>query len=437
MLLLTAGSVLLLLCCSAFFSGSETVMTATSKSKMHTLAKDGDSRANVVLRLIEQKDRLIGALLLGNNLVNILASALTTKVMLELFGGEGVVYATLVMTVLVLIFAEVLPKTYALLHADKSALTIAPFIRIVVTIFAPVTEVVTWIVRQVLKIFGVNFAWSEVSSIEELRGAIDLHQGSGNDNTEDTIREERAMLRSVLDLADVNVGEIMTHRRHITAINADMTSREIVDHALSSPFTRIPLYQGEAENIVGVLHSKLLMRHLQQLIDDHGREALDQIDIMSLISEPWFVPETTTLFQQLHAFRARKEHFAVVVDEYGAVEGIVTLEDILEEIVGQIDDEEDTPTADLTPDVRDQSVVVEGSMTIRDLNREFEWDLPDEEYSTIAGLLLFETQSIPQEEQSFTFGGYKFDVVERQRHQLTKIKITPPAVNDDNTEKVT
>lgn len=416
--------VLLLISFSAFFSGSETALTAASKAKMHTLEQDGDWRAKIVNRLLARSDRLIGALLLGNNLVNILASAIATKVMIDLFGDEGVAYATLTMTLLVLIFAEVLPKTYALHNSEKMALVISPVIKVVVTVFYPITELITRIVRGILGVFGVKFDWAGVSSIEELKGAIELHQ-SLEEEAQDKVRHERNMLRSVLDLADLTVEEIMIHRRSVEMIDASLKPEEIIDQALSSPYTRLPIYQDDPDNIIGIIHVKPLMRQMRDL----GSQA-DTIDILSLVSEPWFIPETTTLFQQLNAFRNRKEHFAIVVDEYGSLQGVVTLEDILEEIVGEIEDEHDVETNAVKKDKQGE-YIVEGTATIRDLNRDFDWALPDEDYSTLAGLIIHESKTIPSEGQSFSFFGYRFDVIQRARHQITSIKVIPPQETEE------
>lgn len=424
-LLIPIGVIFVLILMSAFFSGSETALTAASKARIHSWAKAGNKRAQMVQNIRDQKDRMIGALLLGNNLVNILASALATSVMIKVFGDAGVVYATMVMTILVLIFAEVLPKTYALHAADKMSLAIAPVIRVVIILFSPGTELVTRIVRRVLKLFGVDTSMvSKGSHMEVLRGAIELH-AEGEDTTQE-VQEQRAMLHSILDLADVDLEDIMTHRRNVVMIDASLPLEEIVRQVLDCPFTRLPIWKGDNENIIGVIHVKALLKELQA----SGGKIKD-INIEELASEPWFVPENTTLFDQLQAFRQRREHFSLVVDEYGSFMGIVTLEDILEEIVGEIDDEHDIAVAG----VRYQpngTLLVDGDVTIRDLNREFDWTLPDEEYSTIAGLILHEAQMVPDAGQSFNFFRFRFDVLRRQRNQITLIRVTPPVKEKDS-----
>ena len=415
--LLTIGAIAVLLVLSGFFSGSETALTAASRARMHQLEQEGSARARIVNRLRENKERLIGGILLGNNLVNILATALATSVLTALVGDAAVALATVAMTLLVLIFAEVLPKTYAIHHSDRAALAVAPVLRVVVAVLAPAVQTVTLLVRGVLRLFGADASQVTISDYaDELRGAIELHRGP-----DEEIREERAMLRSILDLGEVEVSEIMTHRRNVTAIDADLPPQEVLQSVINSPFTRIPLWQGDQDNIVGVLHAKDVLRVVRSRNTDVTQE-----DILATATKPWFIPDTTTLSDQLRAFRKRHEHFALVVDEYGSLQGVVTLEDIIEEIVGDIADEHDVPVAGVRPQPNG-SYVVSGTVTIRDLNRQFEWRLPDDEASTIAGLVLYEAQRIPEVGQAFTFYGFRFDILRRQRNQITLLRVTPPA----------
>lgn len=424
------AAILGLVCLSGFFSGSETALTAVSRARMHSMEKDGDKKAKVVNRLLESKDRLIGALLLGNNLVNILASSIATAFFIGLVGEAGVVYATLIMTLIVLIFAEVLPKTYALNNSDKLALKIAPIIRIVVLVFSPVTALISHIVYFTLKLLGIKSEEGNLSSLaeQELRGAIDLaHENEdGEENKNRESNEKRAMLRSILDLVDVEVEDVMTHRRNVVSIDAGKPMETIVDEVLNSPYTRIPVWTNDADDILGVIHAKALLRELRSAGGD-----INQLDIRTMALEPWFIPETTSLFDQLQAFRERKEHFAVVVDEYGSFQGIVTLEDILEEIVGEIDDEHDVNVLGVRPQA-DGTYLVDGTVTIRDLNRELDWELPDENYVTVAGLVLYESQMLPEAGQSFAFYDYRFKILKRMRNQLTLISIKPPIMKDES-----
>jgi Mg2+/Co2+ transporter CorB len=414
---ITLGAILGLLLASAFFSGSETALTAASPAKMHALEQDGSRRARVVNYLLSVRERFIGAILLGNTLANVAASALATSLFLTLFGEQGVAYATIVMTIIVVLFAEVLPKTYAILNADRMALTVAPAVRFVVALLAPITNTIQFLVRHTLRLFGASISdEAEVlSAHEELRGTIDLIHKEGG-----VVKLDRDMLGGVLDLRELTVSDIMVHRTKMDAIDAELPTEKIIDLALKSSHTRLPLWRGEREEIVGILHAKTLLRALRDAKGD-----VSKIDIMALATPPWFVPDTTTLKDQLNAFLKRKAHFAIVVDEYGEVMGLVTLEDIIEEIVGDITDETDIASIAARPQA-DGSVIVEGSVPLRDLNRLMDWDLPDEEATTVAGLVLHKAQTIPDAGQSFTFHGYRFEVLRRQRNRLTSIRVTPP-----------
>lgn len=410
------AAIVLLLLFSAFFSGSETALTAASRARMHHLAEDGNKRARVVLHLTDDRERLIGAILLGNNLVNILASALATSLFLALFGDAGVVYATLVMTAIVLVFAEVAPKTLAITNTDRVALAVSQPLRLVIFVFAPVTAAVQFIVRHALRIFGLNVDDKQqvLSAHEELRGAINLHHHEGS-----VVKIDRDMLGGILDLRDLEVSDIMVHRKNIAMIDAALPNSEIIAQAIASPHTRIPLWRDEQENIVGVLHARDLLRALS----DAGWRP-DAIDIPALAFKPWFVPDTTPLQDQLNAFLKRKSHFALVVDEYGMLMGLITLEDILEEIVGDIADEHDVEVAGVRAQP-DGSVIVNGSVPIRDLNRAFDWTLPDDEATTIAGLVIHEARTIPEIGQTFTFHGFRFEILRRQRNQIAQLRVAP------------
>lgn len=415
-LTVTLCIICILIVVSAFFSGSETALTAASKARIHALEQHGSKRAGVVARLMDMPEQLIGAILLGNNLVNILASALTTSVFLSLFGEAGVAYATLTMTAIVLVFGEVMPKTYAITNPDRAALAVAPVIRFFVAIFGPVTTAVQAIVRFFFRLFGpgIEEGTAVLSAHEELRGAIALHHKEGG-----VVKHDRDMLGGVLDLADMEVEDVMIHRTDMATIHAADAPEAIVGQILDSPYTRLPLWLDEPENIVGVLHAKTVLKALRGT----GGEAA-RLDINTLAVAPWFVPDSTPLKRQLNNFLRRKAHFALVVDEYGEVQGLVTLEDILEEIVGAIADEHDILEEVISPQP-DGTVNVDGSVPVRDLNRFMDWDLDDEEATTIAGLVIHKAQTIPQPGQAFTFDGFRFEITRREKNKITGITVRP------------
>lgn len=412
------GGFVLLLMASCFFAGAETAVTGASQARMIALQEDGDERAGLVLKLRERKEQVISSLLLGNTFSNIFASALATAALLPVLGEQGVAAAMILISVIVFVVAEVMPKTYAIANANDTALRLAAPLRFVVALFAPVTITVGRLVAWLFKLFGLDTRGiSDNAHEEELRGAIELFKGGEQEKAE---KATGTMLSSIIELAELQVEEIMIHRRNVNMINVDVPMAQIVDEVLHSAYTRIPVWKGSHDNIIGVINTKLLLQELRRCNGDTTK-----MDIYNAMMEPWFIPESTTLFDQLQAFRRRREHFAIMVDEYGVVTGVVTMEDILEEIVGQIEDEHDTVVAGVSPH-EDGSCTLDGKVTIRDLNRELGWKLPDEEYSTLAGLLLFETQRIPAVGQVFTFFDYRFEVLKKQRNQLTLVRVIPP-----------
>jgi len=410
-------SIIILIFASGFFSSSETGLTAASDAKMRQLANNGNRNASLVEKLKNDKDSLISAILIGNNAVNVLASALATSAAIAFFDDSGVFIATLVMTILITIFAEVLPKTYAIKNANQFALVVATPIRFIVLILTPLTMTMRWIS---LIFLGRNSEISEDRE-EELRGLIDLQMGESTSE----LKETKAMLSSVLDLSELTVDEIMTHRGSVSMVNVEDKPEDIVSFVLNSPHTRLPVYSGKPENIIGVLHVKDLLRALQNSNNKNKKK----FDVAKIASPTYFVPETTLLANQLQAFRTRREHFAIVVDEYGDFRGIVTLEDIIEEIVGDIDDEQDVlkiskKLRGIKP-LSSSSFLVKGDVNIRDLNKELNINLPiSNNISTVAGLVLYESRTIPKTKQVFSFFDLKFEILAKSNNQLTLIKIT-------------
>lgn len=416
----TLAAIIFLIMLSGFFSGSETALTAVSRARMHSLENNGELKAGIVNKLIERRDRLIGALLIGNNLVNILASSLATSLLLSIYGESGVLVATLVMTATLVVFAEVLPKSWAISTPDRFAMNIAPIIRPFVVVVGPLSTFINAIVRGMLSLFGVSLAADEsmLAPHEEIRGAVDLLHREGS-----VVKADKDRLGGVLDLGELEVSDVMVHRTSMQLLNADDTSEVNVRAILESPYTRLPVWRGDTNNIIGVVHAKDLLRALAD-VDNKS----SSVDILKISQKPWFVPDATNLKDQLNAFLRRKAHVAIVIDEYGEVEGLVTLEDILEEIVGEIADEHDLEVQGVSQQA-DGSVIVDGAVPVRDLNRAFDWTLPDEDATTVAGLVIHESQIIPEEKQAFTFHGMRFIVLKRSRNRITKLSVRPAVQN--------
>jgi Mg2+/Co2+ transporter CorB len=415
--ILAAVVVVALIIISAVFATAETGITAASKARIHRLAREGSKRAQLVEPLLDNREKVVGSILLGSTLVNNLAASLTTFVLAGIFGTEAVIYATVGITILLLIFAEALPKMLGIARAERVALNLGPAMGVLARFLNPVIEKVYAIVRFTLRLVRIDLSAKSdvVSGADELRGTIDLQAQEGGLD-----RQDKQLLGSILDLDEVLVADVMIHRKAIEAIDAGNKPADIVRAVVRSSHSRLPLYRDDPDNIVGVLHQKDLLRALSRRNAEPHNLKIDQI-----MRKPWFVPDTTTLREQLNAFIAQKSHFALVVDEYGTLQGLVTLEDILEEIVGDIRDEHDLPTPPGVTIHGDGSMSIEGTVTLRDLNRRFDWGLPDEEATTLAGLVINEAQIIPVKGQSFTFHGMRFDILERRRNQITLLRVMP------------
>ena len=401
---------------SAFFSISETAITAVSRARIYHLIMDGDKRAKAVGELRKKKERLIGGIMLGNNLVNILGSSLATSLAISVWGEEhGVLYSTLIMTTLIVVFAEVLPKTYAIQNSESTALHLALPVSFVLRLLHPFNVALQFIVRNILKCFGVDITRSNslFSASDVIRGTIELHHHEGN-----VVKQDRDMLGSILDMREVAVSEIMVHRLNMETIDAELPAEEIINRAVSCGHSRIPLWHDQPDNIIGVLHVKSLIKALRE-----NNSRLDNQQIRRILVKPWFIPETTSINGQLHEFRAQRQHLALVIDEYGVLQGLLTLEDIIEEIVGRIDDEHDKQHGTDIVSIGENSYMVNGSVTIRDLNREHGWNLPDDEASTIAGLVIHEAQFIPEIGESFQFHNMRFLILDKKANQITRLKI--------------
>ncbi|MCX7352458.1 MAG: CNNM domain-containing protein [Proteobacteria bacterium] len=408
-----------LLLTSSFFSASETAITFASRPKLHQLAKAGNKSAKIIRDLQQHISMVVSAILAYNTLLNAAIASVGASLTFDFFGENSTIIAvaaSIFAGTIVLVFAEMLPKTLAIQDTIRFLMFAAPGIRFFYNLFLPINKALSLFVTMLLKAFGFRVKPEDHNaSVEELRGAIDMHDGPGQDTP-----HEKAMLKSILDLGTVQVSEIMVHRQNVTMINADDSPTEIVDQVLACPFTRLPLWQGNSDNIVGIINTKTLLRAVRA----HSG-SLDDLDIVDIAHKPWFTPESTDLLEQLHAFRKRREHFSLVVDEYGALMGIVTLEDLLEEIVGDIADEHDVNVRGVRPQP-DGSFVIYGNVTMRDLNRQFDWELPDDAAATLAGLLITQFRVLPTVGQIFNWRGFRFEILRRQRNQITLVKVTPP-----------
>ena len=407
-------SILLLLILSGFFSGSETALTASTRSRLNGLSNKGHKNAKTAIDLLNKKESLIGAILLGNNLVNILASALATSLSIKIFGDTGVAYAVIVMTALIVIFAEILPKTYALTNSEKLALTVSPIFRPIVYLLWPVTWMMEKIVFFILSIFKIKLEKNmRVLSVEdEIRGTLDLHHKEGR-----LYKSDKDMVTGVLDLAEVTVEDVMVHRSNMFTVNIDDDPKNILNSVINSSFTRIPVWQNNDENIIGIIHSKHLLKIMSQNRD------ITRSDMMQSLIKPLFIPETTSLKEQLKMHLNTKKKLAIVVDEYGVLMGMISLEDIMEEIVGDITDEIDEGLTTVVKN-EDGTLTINGGTEIRDINRIYNWDLPEEEANTLSGLIVHESRSFPTEGQVFNYYGFIFEILEVKDNLIHKIKVS-------------
>ncbi len=401
--------IIFLIICSAFFSCSETALTAVSEARINELVTQGSKRAKLIEKILKNREKMISTILIGNNFINVIASVYATSFAIMYFHQAQLVLVTIFLTIILVIFAEVIPKTYALKNADHISLSVAPLINVIIFLLTPATL----FTEKLARILTGPEIEDDEAKTEELKGMIRLHAGE-----ESRAIERGKMMSSMLDMEDVTIEAVMTHRGTVTMIDEKSSPSEILRIVGQSPFTRIPVYSGTKDNIIGILHAKELFRYLQK----NNFQNVQSINLTNIIIEPYFAPETTLILDQLEIFRGRKEHFAVVVNEYGDLRGIISLEDILEEIVGEIDDETDLDVEGVKPQP-DGSLIVDGSVTIRDLNRSLGWNLPDENYNTLAGLVLFESKTIPDPGQEFRFFNVKFRILQKKENFLSKLRL--------------
>jgi Mg2+/Co2+ transporter CorB len=412
-IILSISIVIFLLILSGLLSGSETSITSVSKSKIHKLAIRGDKRAKALMKIINKKNDLISSLLIGNNFVNILASALATAILIKFYGDRGILYSTILMSLLIVIFAEVLPKNYALIRPDRFALGMTKYLSVFLKVIFPIMlfiKFINWFFFKIMKIDTDNKSTSKTAR-EDIRNIIDMHEDEGR-----LLKDEGDMLNAILDLKEITVEKIMTHRKNIYSIDLNNVQTFFYKIAQSS-FSRIPVWEKNPNNILGSIHAKNVLSNL----NNDGQ--LDIAKIKENLIKPWFIPETTKAKDQLSEFIARKEKLAFVVDEYGELMGLISMEDIIEEIVGNIFDEKDFSTIGIRK-VSKNSYRIRGDVNIRDINRELDTEIPDIISSTIAGYIIDKTESFPDVGQIFSFDGIMYEIINKNKNQITQINVT-------------
>jgi Mg2+/Co2+ transporter CorB len=412
-IILSISIVIFLLILSGLLSGSETSITSVSKSKIHKLAIRGDKRAKALMKIINKKNDLISSLLIGNNFVNILASALATAILIKFYGDRGILYSTILMSLLIVIFAEVLPKNYALIKPDRFALGMTKYLSVFLKVIFPIMlfiKFINWFFFKIMKIDTDNKSTSKTAR-EDIRNIIDMHEDEGR-----LLKDEGDMLNAILDLKEITVEKIMTHRKNIYSIDLNNVQTFFYKIAQSS-FSRIPVWEKNPNNILGSIHAKNVLSNL----NNDGQ--LDIAKIKENLIKPWFIPETTKAKDQLSEFIARKEKLAFVVDEYGELMGLISMEDIIEEIVGNIFDEKDFSTIGIRK-VSKNSYRIRGDVNIRDINRELDTEIPDTTSSTIAGYIIDKTESFPDVGQIFSFDGIVYEIINKNKNQITQVNVT-------------
>jgi Mg2+/Co2+ transporter CorB len=412
MIILSVIIIAILIAISALFAATETAITATSPGKIQRLKSEGNTRAGIVLSILKAKENVISTMLIGNSLINTICTTIATGMFIELLGDNvGTIVSSVVMAFLIIVFAEVVPKAIAVIKAEPIIMLTAPTIVLFLKILQPVNSILAIAVKVFCRVFGIELKHS-VSGAEEVRGVIEHHHQEGN-----VYKTYRDMLGGVLDLNDIHVSEIMVHRRDVESINVDLPTDEIVKKMLSSSYSRIPFWEENKDNIIGVLHIKDLTRVLYA--NSHN---IEKVNIRELLVQPWFISEDILVGKQLNAFRTRNSHFACVIDEFGAWQGILTLEDILEEIVGQIKDEYDYQVEPIIHKSATE-VVINGSTTIRDINRELGWGLPDDAANTIAGLIMHEIKRIPNQGEKIEIFNLKISIIKKIGNKIETVKV--------------
>ncbi|WP_370278909.1 HlyC/CorC family transporter [Pontibacterium sp.] len=418
---LLLGILCFLILCSAFFSSSETGMMSLNRYRLKHLVKKKHPGARRASKLLERPDRLIGVILIGNNFVNILASAIATIVAVRLWGDAGIAIATALLTLVILIFAEVSPKTLAALHPEKIAFPAAYVLRPLLTLIYPLVWAVNGITNSFLRLFGININNNDNHNLstEELRTLV--HEAGAL-----LPHRNQSMLLGVLELSEVTVNDVMVPRNEVVGIDLDEDIDQIIQELSVTPHTRLPVYRGELNKVVGILH----MRNLAQVFH---QGTISKAAILQVIAEPYFIPESTPLQTQLLHFQKQGHRMGLVVDEYGDIEGVVTLEDILEEIVGELSNDKQEDNQDIHPQ-EDGTYFIDGTAYIRDVNKALDWDLPTDGPKTINGLFTETLESIPDANACMRIGRYQLETLQIKDNLIKTIRIScigPPDKDDE------
>lgn len=405
--------IIFLLCLAAVISATETAITAAAPGIIQKMKSEGNKNADKLLKILKIKEKVISTLLIGNSLSNTLCTIMATSLFIEFLGDDlGTLVSSIVMSFLIIVFSEVVPKAIAVSKAEKIAMATTPMLIIFMKILEPINMMLAYIVKIFCKILRIDLK-QNVSAADEVRGVIEHHLHEGN-----VVKDDRDMLGGILDLRDLTVGDIMVHRSNIVAMNIDTPPEQAVKAVLAASHTRIPFWEENHDNIIGILHTKDLVN----AIYNNKNHTIHDIDVRQLLSAPVFIPDNALAIGQLHTFKEGQSHLACVVNEYGDLQGIITLEDILEEIVGQIYDEHDASN-DKIIKKSDTEFIIDGSMPIRDLNREFGWMLSEEDATTIAGFVINKLERIPEQGESFIEKNLKIIIRKKLDNRIKTLRV--------------
>ncbi len=412
MIIIVVSFVICLLCVAGLMAAAETAITATSPGLIQKLKSEGNKKAELLLGILKIKEKVISTLLIGNSIANTLCTTISTGMFIEIFGDDlGTIISSIVMSFMIIVFSEVVPKAIAVVKSEKIALLATPILLVVLKILEPVNILLSYIVKGFCFIFRIDLN-QKVSAEDEVRGVIEHHMHEGN-----VYKDDRDMLGGILDIRNMAICDIMVHRSKIMAIDIDTPTEKVIKTVLSSRHSRFPFWQGNSDNIIGILHVKDLMNKMH-----HSKQVANEINIKDLLCDPVFVPDNSLVIQQLNMFREGQTHLACVVDEYGDLQGIVTMEDILEEIVGQIYDEHDSVKQKITK-LSDHVFIIDGSVSVRDLNRELNWQIPEAEATTIAGFIINKMAKIPNQGEYLISKDLKMIVKKKFDNRIKTIKV--------------